>query len=94
MPKKNKIDPRTPLEFSALPKFLIADDGEDRVFIIHCHYPRLIIEMKPGLSSAPLWIDSPIFDPALGEPSSQSARLMRQAGDFFAREMFRDEGDE
>ena len=70
-------------EFNSLPKFLIADDGDERGFIIHCHYPRFIMEFDSCGNGKPAWIDQPIYDPAKGEPAGQGARLMREAGDFF-----------
>lgn len=93
MPKKKKqkpaIDPRTPEEFRHFPKFIIGDDGidRDRDFVIHCHYPRFIMEFDDNFVGNPTWIDIPIWDPALGEPAAQGAALMRQAGDFFAEEI-------
>jgi hypothetical protein len=79
------IDPRTPDAFTTLPKFLIADDGE-RDFVVHCHYPRFIMEFI-GHEGIPTWIDQPIYDPAHGEPASQGARLMREAGEFFREQL-------
>ena len=77
-----------PGEFQQLPKFLIADDGGDRDFVIHCHYPRFIMEFDESGQGTPIWIDAAIYDPASGEPSLQAARLMREAGDFFHDQMF------
>jgi hypothetical protein len=85
-----RTDPRTLPEFADLPKFLFADGGGDvyarRHFVIHCHYPRFIMEFKKGRGT-PRWIDQPIFDPDLGEPANQCARLLRQAGEFFGTEL-------
>ncbi len=71
-----------------LPKFLIADDGRDRDFVIHCHYPRFIMEFDITGVGTPVWIDPPIYDPDKGEPALQGAQLMRQAGDFFHEQVF------
>jgi len=75
--------------FNSLPKFLMADGGDEdapRLFVIHCHHPRFIMEFESG-EGTPLWIDAPIFDPADGEPAAQGARLMRLAGEFFRKEI-------
>jgi hypothetical protein len=82
---------KTPIEFESLPKFLMADDGADRNFVVHCHYPRFIMEFGDNGTGTPLWIDSPIFDPSEGEPALQGARLMREAGDFFYEQLFNTE---
>jgi len=71
-----------------LPKFLIADDGEDRDFVIHCHYPRFIMEFDDAGVGTPIWIDTPIYAPDKGEPALQGARLMSEAGEFFHGQVF------
>jgi hypothetical protein len=80
------MDSRTPVEFTSLPKFLVADDGGDRNFIVHCHYPRFIIEHSLAGEGVLVWIDLPIYDPAHGDAAAQAARLMREAGDFFMKQ--------
>lgn len=79
-------DPRTPERFRALPKFLVAD-ADERDFVIHCHYPRFIIEYI-GARGEPIFIDSEAeyIKNELAhdrEPAASIARLMREAGDFF-----------
>lgn len=73
-------------EFESLPKFLIADDGDERNFVVHCHYPRFIMEFNANGRGTPIWIDQPLFDPPYEraeEPAVLVARLMREAGDFY-----------
>jgi hypothetical protein len=78
-------------EWDKLPKFLIGDSDDDRVFVIHLHYPRFVAEVvEQGVtgtvSMEPLWIDKPDDLSA-----SEGARLMREAGDFYAAEIERGE---
>lgn len=65
---------------ATLPAWLVADDGggdDARDFVIHCHAPRFFMEflVSEGVTT---WIDDPPVDAAL------VARLMREAGDFYA----------
>lgn len=52
-----------------LPKFLMCDDGDEgegRVFVLHCHAPRFLMEFVDTHSTAPVLIDSgPAPDPVL-----------------------------
>lgn len=78
-----------------LPKFLICDDGEDghdRLFVLHCHWPRMLIEFDGNIGSVVMAIDPDAevikLELAAGrEPTVLMARLMREAGDFFLGEM-------
>ena len=72
-------------DFDRLPKFLIADDGNDRFFVVHCHAPRFIMEFTDDDADAfPVWIDDPSqLDEATGD------RLMDAAGSFFAAQIDR-----
>ncbi len=94
-----KIDPRTPQEFQHLPKFIVGEDNNPdelaaRDFVIHCHYPRFIMEYTDGVGK-PTFIDDQAqfirseLD-AGREPAVLMARLMREAGDFF-NQFFQDE---
>jgi len=78
-------------EWDKLPKFLIADSADDRVFVVHLHWPRFVAEVieegvMGALSMEPLWIDPPD-----GLDAPEGARLMREAGDFYAAEIERGE---
>lgn len=70
-----------------LPKFLIADDGADREFVIHNHWPRFIVEFVQGVGTPHFWdSEAEIIDAELKagrEPATLLARLMREAGDFY-----------
>lgn len=77
----------------SLPKFLICDDGDDRDFVLHCHFPRLLIEFAENESekiegSVVMEIDplSAFITTEMDsgrEPAQSMARIMREAGDFF-----------
>jgi hypothetical protein len=82
-------------EWDKLPRFIIGDDGEDRDFVVHLHYPRFVMEFD-GNAGTPLFIDSEEDfardELAAGrEPSSTLAKLMREAGEFFAEHMAGDD---
>jgi hypothetical protein len=82
-------------EWDKLPKFIIGDDGEDRDFVVHLHYPRFVMEFD-GNQGKSLFIDSEEDfardELAAGrEPASTLARLMREAGEFFAEQMAGDD---
>jgi hypothetical protein len=69
-----------------LPTWLIASDGDERVFVVHCDYPRFIVEFI-GAKGTPTFLDSQeefiATELKAGrEPAIQMARLLRQAGDF------------
>lgn len=71
-----------------LPKFIVGDDGGTRDFIVHCHYPKFIMEINPDGIGKPVFIDSQSDYIANQLSSGQSpemsmARLMREAADFF-----------
>lgn len=82
----------TPEAFARFPKFLMADGGgEDapRMFVIHCHWPRFIMEFDLATGEGkPLFID-PESDYIANElangrePAISLARLLREAGEFF-----------
>jgi hypothetical protein len=72
-------------DWDRLPKFLMADDGGDRMFVVHCHQPRFIMEFDDAGEGTPLWIDAPT-----GLDVAAAARLMREAGDFYAAEIERE----
>lgn len=86
------IDPRTPEEFMALPKFIIGEDNNPdelaaRDFVIHCHYPRFIIEFTDG-DGAPAFIDDQVQFieqevKAGRNPGDTMSRLLIEAGNFF-----------
>ena len=72
-----------------LPKFLYAEDLDgDREFVIHNHWPRFIMEFVDG-AGTPHFYDPEaeiisLEQKAGREPTHLIARLMREAGDFFA----------
>ena len=79
--------PLTSTDRESLPKFLIADDGaSERDYVVHCHYPSLILEFIAD-QAVPCFIDSEeefiATERAAGrEPGATLARLVREAGDF------------
>ena len=81
--------PLTSNDRESLPKFLIADDGaSERDFVVHCHYPTLILEFLED-QAVPYFIDSEeefiAAERAAGrEPGDTLARLIREAGDFYS----------
>lgn len=81
--------PLTSTDRESLPKFLIADDGaSERDFVVHCHYPSLILEFMAD-QAVPCFIDSEeefiATERAAGrEPGATLARLVREAGDFYS----------
>ena len=81
--------PLTSNSRESLPKFLIADDGSsERDFVVHCHYPTLILEFIED-QAVPYFIDSEdefIASERAGgrEPGDTLARLIREAGDFYS----------
>lgn len=56
------------------------------MFLTHCHIPQFVMEVLDGGRGTPVWIGEPFFDPSLGDPAQQCARLMRDAGDYFSRQ--------
>ncbi len=72
-----------------MPKFLIADDGNDRDFVIHCHWPRFIMEIdEEGVGVVRIWLDPEteiirLEQKSGREPAVLIARLMKEAGEFF-----------
>jgi hypothetical protein len=71
-----------------LPKFLIADDGGERDFVVHCHYPKFILEFGEDGTGKPTFIDSEsdfitLELEAGREPAQSLATLLREAGEFF-----------
>lgn len=74
-----------------LPEWLVADDGEDRDFVVHCHYPRFIVEYVGNKGDATFidsesdFINNEIS--AGREPAQTLARLLREAGDFFMEQV-------
>jgi len=71
-------------DFDPLPQFLIADDGDNRFFVVHCHAPRFVMEFDDDGPGTPQWIDDASdLDVAAG------AKLMREAGDFFSSQINR-----
>ena len=75
---------RPTTDFSRLPKFLIADDGGERFFVVHCHQPRFIIEFANDEEAVPVWIDD-----ASNLDEAAAELLMGAAGDFFAAQIDR-----
>lgn len=71
------------------PRFLIADSADDRTFVIHLHHPRFVGEVVEhyaiGVKIEPEFIDAP---DDLSAPDM--AKLMREAGDFYANEIDRE----
>jgi len=76
---------RPTTDFNQLPKFLIADNGGERFFVIHCHSPRFIMEFADDSEAVPVWIDAPSDLNA-----AASAKLMEEAGEFFAIQIERE----
>ncbi|MEI6084900.1 MAG: hypothetical protein WCS70_11430 [Verrucomicrobiota bacterium] len=72
-------------DFDRLPKFLIADNGGDRFFVIHCHAPRFIMEFVDDQEAVPTWIDAPT-----GLDAGAAAKLMSAAAEFFAIQIERE----
>ena len=81
--------PLTSTDRESLPKFLIADDGaSERDFVVHCHYPSLILEFMAD-QAVPCFIDSEeefiAAERAAGrEASTTLIRLIQEASDFFS----------
>jgi hypothetical protein len=81
-------------EWDALPKFIVGDDGDDRDFVVHLHYPRFVMEFH-GNKGEPLFIDDEgefvqAELTARRKPDASLARLVGEAVDFFAEQMERD----
>lgn len=82
----------------SLPKFLLCDDGDDddcRFFVLHCHFPRMLIEFAENVGRVVMSIDpdSAYISTELAEgrePGVGMARIMREAGDFFVEQMNKD----
>jgi hypothetical protein len=82
-------------EWDALPKFIIGDDGDDRDFIVHLHYPRFVMEFH-GRKGEPLFIDdegefiqSEVI--ARRKPDVTLALLIDEAREFFAEQFERED---
>ena len=77
-----------PSSLKKFPKCIIGD-SEDRTFIVHLHYPRLVAELIVGENGDeifdPTFIDEPIKD------ASALAKLMRQIADFYVAEIERED---
>lgn len=75
----------------SLPKFLIADDGGERDFVIHCHYPRFVMEVLDGTGKPEFFDSEADFiqqEIAIGrEPAQTLARILREAADFYAEQL-------
>ena len=73
------------VRFTDLPEWIVGDDGGERDFVIHLHWPRFTVEFPAGTVTA--------IDPdeeyitcelAAGrEPAQGMARLLREAAEFF-----------
>ena len=88
-----------PQPTAMLPKFLICDDGDDRDFVLHCHWPRFLIEYVGDIGTVVMSIDQDAevikLELAAGrEPALLMARLMREAGDFFMEQLRAAEEDD
>ena len=93
MSQADGVKPLT--EWDGLPKFIIGDDGDDRDFVVHLHYPRFVMEFH-GNQGEPLFIDDEgefiqAELTARRKPEATLARLMREAGEFFAEQMERED---
>ena len=76
----------------SLPEWLIADDGSNRDFVVHCHWPRFIAEFSGSRGGIIMMIDpdSEVITLELKagrEPAVLMARLMREAGDFYVEQL-------
>ena len=69
-----------------LPRFLLADDGEDpgRDFVVHLASPRFVVELNVG-PPVIQWLEPPMFDPDRGTPDDQAANLLVDALMFLSR---------
>ena len=77
-------------DWDALPKFIIGDDGDDRDFVVHLHYPRFVVEFN-GTKGEPLFIDDEgeFIQSELSarrKPETTLSLLMSEAGEFFAEQ--------
>ena len=72
---------------SLLPKFLIGDTSE-RTFVIHLHNPRFIAEVHEDWDGDKIiphtWFDTPSLQ------ASELSALLREAGDFYVKEIERE----
>lgn len=73
----------------ALPKFLLADDDAGAEFVVHLEEPRVLIRFEDGEGRVVLWFDDEADfvrreQYAGREPAAELARMMRQAGEFYA----------
>ena len=78
------MDDREPL-----PKFLLADDDAGAEFVLHLEDPRLLVRFEDNQGRVVLWFDDEKDwvrrqQYAGREPAAEVARLMRQAGDYYA----------
>lgn len=84
---------------SDLPKFLLADDDPrphgpntysgGNEFVLHLEEPRLLVQFQDNAGKVVLWFDDERdwgrrMEYAGRDPAAEMARLMRQAGDFYA----------
>lgn len=67
-----------------LPKFIIGDSPDGRVFVVHLHKPRLLLEAsEPGDNLSCV----EIYEAEVPADSAAMAKLMREAGQFYQSEI-------
>jgi len=66
-------------------KFVVANDDNNDELVIHLHKPRFIgvVTIKPPIIS----IENPTFIDDPGVDAQAIARLMREAGEFYAKQI-------
>ncbi|MEM7789760.1 MAG: hypothetical protein AAF546_00030 [Verrucomicrobiota bacterium] len=70
-----------------LPKFILGDSPDGRVFVVHLHKPRLLLELDDsGVNLNCV----EIYESKMPTDAAELAKLMRQAGEFYLEEINRE----